>query len=323
MDPSFPNARFDAIIVGGGPAGLSAGISVARANRSALLFDAKRPGRSDWGQMNHNYFGFPDGISIVELCSRGRDQAERLGVRFVDTVVETVEPDSDGFTVTAGGSPFSARGLILATGVSDNWVQFPGYEQYIGKSMHWCITCDGYEMRNQRVLVAGDGDDAVEMAVQMLHFTPASVTLLTNAELTGLTPGEMDELRDRGIEVIVDRIIDARARARGYFESVQLAGGDELLVDHLFSVQGAVPNTVLARSIGVELARDGFIQVDSEARTSVPGVYAAGDVTSLFSHQVLTAAHEGSTAAAALAYDLYQADKDSLRLPRLAHAAAG
>ncbi len=259
--------------------------------------------------MNHNYLGFPDGISIVDLCARGRAQAEGLGVQVIDAVVETVERGPDGFTVTSAGTTYHGRGVIFATGVSDNWVQFPGYQHYIGKTMHWCITCDGYEMQGQRVLVVGNTAEAGESALQMLHFEPKSVNLLTNAESIGLPPEQIEELRDHGVDIIADRITGARARAHGCFEAVQLAGGREIPLDHLFSVQGAEPNTRLARALGTKLTDDGFIQVDAEARTSIPGVYASGDVTCLFSHQVLTAAHEGATAAAALVYDLYQADK--------------
>ena len=143
MISSPPDNRYDAIIVGGGPAGLSAAISVARAARSVLLFDAERPGRSDWSQVNHNYLGFPDGISIIDLCSRGRAHAEQFGVHVIDAVVGTIERGADGFTVTSAKKTYHGRGLILATGVTDNWVKFPGFEQYIGKTMHWCITRDG------------------------------------------------------------------------------------------------------------------------------------------------------------------------------------
>jgi thioredoxin reductase (NADPH) len=314
--------RYDAIIVGGGPAGLSAAISMARACRSALVFDAQRPGRSDWSQMNHNYLGFPEGISIVELCARGRIQAERLGVPIIDAVVETVERAAEQFTVTSAGKTYQARGLILATGVSDNWVTFPGYEEYIGKTMHWCITCDGYEMQDQRVLVVGNTAEAGELALQLLHFAPKSVTLLANAASLGMPPNEREELGAYGIDIIVDRIIAARARTPGYFEAVQLASGGDILLDHLFSAQGAEPNTALAQVIGVGLTEGGYIRVDAEAKTTIPGVYAAGDVTCLFSQQVLTAAHEGASAAAALVYDLYKADKNARTSPRILHEAA-
>jgi thioredoxin reductase (NADPH) len=313
MMNAFPCDRHDAVIVGGGPAGLSAAISLARACRSVALFESPQPGRSDWGQRNHNYLGFPDGISIVDLCARGRVQAERFGVHVHEIAVETVDRDNDGFTVSAGGTTHHGRGLILATGVTDKWVQFPGYEEYIGQTMHWCITCDGYEMQHQRVLVVGNDADTVELALQLLRFTPTSVTVLTNSEGVGIPLAQMEELHRHGIHLVVDRIVSARSRAKGCFEAVLLAGGAEIPLDHLFSAQGAEPNARLAQLLGVDLAEDGHIEVDDEAKTSVAGVYAAGDVTSLFSHQVLTAAHEGATAAASLVYALYQQDKEAPR----------
>jgi thioredoxin reductase (NADPH) len=270
-----------------------------------MVFDSPQPGRSNWGQRNHNYLGFPDGISIVDLCARGRAQAERFGVYFHDVAVDTVVRDEKGFTITAGGTTHHGRGLILATGVTDKWVQFPGHEEYIGRTMHWCITCDGYEMQHQRVLVVGNDADTGELALQMLRFNPTSVTVLTNSQEIGLPPDQIEELRCASIDVVVDRIVNARSRAPGCFESVLLAGGEEIPLDHLFSAQGAEPNVQLACSLGVDLQENGHIKVDAEATTSVAGVYAAGDVTSLFSHQVLTAAHEGATAAASLVYALY------------------
>ena len=189
--------------------------------------------------------------------------------------------------------------------------------------MHWCITCDGYEMRDQRVLVVGNDAETVELAIEMLRFNPRAVTVLTNSRHVGVPLEQIEELQTHGIELVVDRIVTARSRAPGCFEAVRLAGDREIPLDHLFSAQGAEPNAGLARSLGVELTEDGHIKVDSEAKTSVAGVYAAGDVTSLFSHQVLTAAHEGATAAASLVYTLYQQDKEVLHAGRLAHATAG
>jgi thioredoxin reductase (NADPH) len=308
MISSSPDDRYDAVIVGGGPAGLSAAINLARACRSVALFEAEKPGRSDWGQINHNYLGFPDGISIVDLCARGRAQAERFGVRMHTAVVETVERDARGFRVTAAGRAHHGRGLVLATGVTDKWVQFPGHEEYIGKTMHWCIACDGYEMQDQRVLVVGNDADTAELALQMLGYRPSSVTVLTNSWGIGLPLDHVEALRRHGIDLVVDRIVQARATSPGCFEAVLLERGEELLLDHLFSAQGAEPNSALARSLGVELTERGYIDVDTEAKTSVAGVYAAGDVTRLNAHQVLTAAHEGATAATSLVYALYRED---------------
>jgi thioredoxin reductase (NADPH) len=311
MEISSPVHRYDALIVGAGPAGLSAAIYLARACRSVVVFQCERPGRSDWGQRNHNVLGFPDGISIVDLCQRGRHQAEHFGAEFHDQEVSSVKADSGGFTLAAGDGTHHGRGIIFATGVTDRWVEFPNYQEFIGRTMHWCITCDGYEMRNQRVVVVGNDEDAAEMAIQMLIFQPQHLVLVTNDGALGMRQETATRLHDMGIRLMVDRIRGARAKAHGEFEALILEQGDDVELDHLFSAQGAEPNTSLARSLDVDMTGLGHIKVDTEARTSMPGVYAAGDVTRLFSHQVVTATHEGASAAMALNYDLFQRDREA------------
>jgi thioredoxin reductase (NADPH) len=219
--------------------------------------------------------------------------------------------EQHGFTVTAGGQSYRARAVVLATGVSDDWAVFPGYEEYIGKTMHWCITCDGYEMQGKRVVVVGNDEHAAEMAIQMLTFGPEKVVVLTNHGALGLRPEMVERLLERGIRLVIGRIAECRAREQGVFEAIVLEDGEDIELDHLFSAQGAVPNTALARSMGVALNNDGYIAVDTEGRTNVPGVFAAGDVTRLFSHQVVTAAHEGAAAASAAVYELYKKDEDA------------
>ena len=297
--------RYDALVIGGGPAGLSAAIYLGRACRRVAVFDCGRPGRSDWAQVNHNFLGFPEGISIVELCDRGRAQAERFGATFFEAEVHGLARADGGFVATAPGRSIHGRAVVLATGVQDRWPVFPGYEAFIGRSMHWCIVCDGYEMCNQRVVIAGHDEEAAELAVQMLGFA-GQVMLVTNSDVHKIPDELIEELSCCGIPFIQDRIAGARAKETGTFETLLLASGEELAVDHLFSAQGAVPNSGLATGLGVALTEDGYITVDTEAKTSVPGVYAAGDVTRLFSHQVLTAAHEGATAACALDFFLYK-----------------
>jgi thioredoxin reductase (NADPH) len=200
--------------------------------------------------------------------------------------------------------------VILATGVRDHWTRFPGFEAFVGRSLHWCIVCDGYEMRGKRVVVAGNDDEAATMAVQMRRFTP-DVTLVTNDGALGLTPRAFDQLARRELPVVIGRIASGRARdgAPGMLSSLRLEDGRELPVEHLFSHQGAAPQTALARSLGLEASGSGYITVDTEQRTSEPLVYAAGDCTRLLAHQIVTAAHEGATAAQTLNYDLFQTDE--------------
>jgi thioredoxin reductase (NADPH) len=302
---------FDAAIVGGGPAGLAAAINLARALRSVLVFDRPQPGRSDYPQVNHNYLGFPDGIPARELRERGTAQAERYGVQFCDSEVVAIRRGADGFALEgSGGERCRVRGVILATGVRDHWTRFPGFETFVGRSLHWCIVCDGYEMRGKRVVVAGNDDEAATMAVQMYRFT-RDVTLVTNDGALGLTPEGFDRLARRELPVVIGRITSGQAQdgAPGMLESLRLEDGRELPVEHLFSHQGAAPQTALARSLRVELSSGGYITVDTEQRTSEPFVYAAGDCTRLLAHQIVTAAHEGATAAQTLNYDLFEADE--------------
>jgi thioredoxin reductase (NADPH) len=230
--------------------------------------------------------------------------------------VSALRRDGDGFAATVAGQDVCGRAVILATGVTDRWVTFPGYTDYIGRTMHTCIVCDGFEMAGQRVVVAGNDEHAAEVARQALHYQPAEVILVTNSAAHDMPGGIVDALAVRGVRVIADRIVGARAKATGEFAALRLAGGVELTLDHLFSVQGADPNSDLARSLAVETTDTGYIQTDTEARTNVPGVYAAGDVTRLFSHLVLTAAHEGATAATTLSYDLYQREQETFADPQ-------
>jgi thioredoxin reductase (NADPH) len=300
--------HYDAVIIGGGPAGLSAAIYLGRAQRSVAVVDCDRPARSNWQQVNRNYLGFPGGISIVELCRLGREQAREFGAEFCNAEVTAIERQNGRFRmVCADGLSLRSRGVIIATGVTDRWVTFPDYEQFIGRTMHWCITCDGCEMQGQRVVVAGNDAGAVEMAVQMKRFT-ADVAFVTNSDTIDLSDDDVGWLERNDIPINVGRITGARAGAPGVFDAILLDGGREILLDHLFSAQGCDANSGLAQALGVELDGDGFIRVDAEAKTNVPGLVAAGDVTRLFAHQVVTAAHEGATAASTLDYYLFEQD---------------
>jgi thioredoxin reductase (NADPH) len=304
VDINRPGDHFDALIIGGGPAGLSAAVYLSRACLSVALLDCKDTGRSDWGQINRNYLGFPEGVSTVELIERGRAQAQRFGTRIFEAEVASLTKRGKLFRASAPDLTIHGRAVILATGVEDRWATFPGYKEFVGKTMHWCIVCDGYEMQGQRVLVVGNDEEAAEMALQMKVFTK-DVAMLTNHGSLGLHPDTVRRLDGQGIQIVVGRIASAQSKEPGHFASVTLEGGEGIELDHLFSSQGAVPNTALARSLGVELSDQGYIKVDTEAHTNIRGVFAAGDVTRLFSHQVTTAVHEGAAAAMALNYFLF------------------
>ncbi|WP_343236240.1 NAD(P)/FAD-dependent oxidoreductase [Streptomyces arenae] len=231
----------DALIIGGGPGGLSAALYLARYNRNVLVFDTGH-GRSTHHQTNHNYLGFPDGIATVGLRELGREQLARYdNIRFVHHRVTAVSGDADrGFVATAqGGHSWHGRAVVLATGVLDHFPHFPGWEQYVGRSMFWCITCDGYENRGRDILVVGHTDAAAGEAMQ-LHSLTDRIKLLTNSETNQISPRFQQRLENANIPVIHDHI-RAVEGSEGYLTAVITRNDQRLELDSLFSIQGATP----------------------------------------------------------------------------------
>ena len=296
----------DCVIVGAGPAGLAAAIYLARYNRRALVVDHGR-GRSTTPEVNENYPGFPEGLPSLELRERGRRQAERFGAEFLDAKVEDVRADDGGFIARADALEVRGRTMILATGVRDWLPEFDNESarSYFGVSLFWCITCDGYKVRDKRVAVVGPDDDAATTALQFLNFT-RDVALITNRppgddEITGR---RRTDLREHGID-LYEGEVGRLEGDEGQMRAVEVSG-QRVELDCMFSQQGARPNSLLARRLGVATDDAGYITVDPEQRTNIPGLYAAGDVTKEYAHQIVTAAHEGATAATSANYNLYE-----------------
>lgn len=297
---------FDVIVVGGGPAGLSAALYLARYDRRVALFDAGR-GRSTWHQVNHNYLGFPGGVPARELRELGRRQlADYCEVTLLGHKVEAMRRAGGLFAAESQAGAWRGRAVILCTGVIDHYPHFGGWEEYVGRSMFWCITCDGYGCKGACVVVAGNTDASASEALQLRRFTDR-ITVLTDSAECEISPKFQERLRRAGIPLIHDKIAEVLGRD-GEFEAICTRGGRRIELDQLFSQQGATPQTKLAEDLGVRLADNGYVVVDTEQKTSVPGVYAAGDVTRLHSHQVATAVHEGGQAASAANYFLYPPD---------------
>lgn len=297
---------FETLVVGGGPAGLSAAIYLARFNRRVALFDVGQ-GRSTWQQINHNYLGFPGGIAARELRERGRQQlAEYEHVTCFEHKIDQLRRDGAGFVAAGQAGAWRAATVILCTGVIDHFPHFDGWEEYAGRGMFWCVTCDGYASRNKQVVVLGNTNETAVEALQLGRFTDR-LSLLTNSATYEIDHRFEERLHRAGIEVIHDKLEQVHGRD-GMPQSLVTRGGRELELDHLFAVQGATPQTELAARLGVARTDAGYIEVDTEQRTSLPGLFAAGDVTRLHSHQISTAVHEGGQAASAANYFLYPPD---------------
>lgn len=293
---------YDTIVIGGGPAGLSAAIYTARFLRSTLIID-KHDGRWNTYERNRNYLGFPDGILARTLREKGLQQAQEFGAEYLIEEVTEVKKIDDYFAVKVFDTEKFARTLIFATGVVDNFPHFEKWQQCVGKSLFWCITCDGFETRGQKLMVLGTTNEAVIDALQFLRFTK-EIVFVTNADTHSITPNFIDLLKQYTIPFIDEKIVDVH-ETQGVINSVKLES-QTLPVDKIFSEQGSVPNSELAKNLGVSTDEKGYILADNEQRTNIPFVYAAGDITKEFSHQIVTAAHEGSMAGQSVNFDLYE-----------------
>lgn len=298
--------EYEVLVVGGGPAGLSAALYLARYDRRTALFDAGQ-GRSTWHQVNHNYLGFPGGIAARELRARGRRQLAEYGhVTVLERRVEELAREGEWFVARGQSGAWRGRAVILCTGVVDHYPHFEGWEEYVGRSMFWCITCDGYACKGERVVVLGTTDAAAAEALQLRRFTDR-LTLLTDSHESRIGDRFLARLQRAGIPLIVDKIAAVEG-AGGMLDEIITKRGRRIKANQIFCQHGATPQTELARQLGVRLAANGYIETDDEQHTSVPGVFAAGDVTRLFAHQVSTAVHEGGQAANAANYFLYPPD---------------
>jgi thioredoxin reductase (NADPH) len=299
---------FDSIVLGGGPAGLSAAIYLGRFDRSVLVID-KGYGRSTYYQVNDNYLGFPEGISALKLRELGKKQASRFGVFFVEDEIDDILRVKEKILVKSLKQEYTSRTLILATGVTDNFPPIKGIHEYIGRSIFWCITCDGYKTRNKRVIIIGKDNEAASTCLQFLDYTK-SLIFITNCDEEQVEVS--DEFKKRiyrnDIKWICGRITQIKG-IKGMVGSLVLENGEEIETDLVFSMQGAIPNSFLATRLEVHVDKHGYIKTDLEQRTNIPFVYAAGDVTRNFAHQVTTAVHEGATSAQAANYDMYLPDQ--------------
>jgi thioredoxin reductase (NADPH) len=298
--------EFEVMVVGGGPAGLSAALYLARYDRRVGLFDTN-DGRSTWHQVNHNYLGFPGGIAARELRERGYQQlADYTQVTVLRHKIEALHRENGMFYASGQAGDWCARAVILCTGVIDHYPHFDDWEEYVGRSMFWCITCDGYGCKGARVVVIGADNAAASEALQLQRFTP-HLTVLTNSEECNIEDTFIRRLRNANIPLVRDKIASVEGKD-GQFSALILRSGERLALDQLFSQQGATPRNELAKQVGVLLSHSGYIHTDSEQKTNVAGVYAAGDVTRLHSHQISTAVHEGGQAASAANYYLYPSE---------------
>ena len=287
----------DCLVLGGGPAGLTAAIYLARFCRNFIVIDAGKS-RASWIPWSHNHAGFPDGISGPELLARMRAQAERYGAKIVGGEVETVKGQDGGFVVTRAGQVIEARTIILATGVIDAEPELPNLRQAVQRGLiRHCPICDGYEVRGQNVAVIGHGRQAAREALFLRTFTP-HVTLMSLGQPLGMSKREHAELQRASINAVkqpVAKVLVERER----ITKIILSDGRALAFDTLYSALGTLTRASTAAQLGARLDEAGRVYVNNAQRTSVPGVYAAGDIVRGL-NQISVAMGQAATAATAI-----------------------
>lgn len=284
---------WDVLIVGAGPAGLSAALILGRCRRRVLLCDSGTP-RSFASHRMHGFLS-RDGIDPNQFRAIARDQLRTYPNVAID-LVEVMSIRATGSTFefqTEGGHPQRARKVLLATGVFDQLPELPGIEPLFGVSVHPCPYCDGWEMQDRRIAVYGRGERGFEMARAMTAWA-SRFTLCTDGDRS-LCPRELEELKSNGIAVNTEKIVALIAKD-AQLSAVRFADGCELKCEALFFDTPCRPQSRLAAQLGCRTNRAGAIECGEYEASSTPGVFVAGNILQDVQLSIVAAA-EGARAA--------------------------
>ena len=276
------DSKYQAVIIGGGPAGVSAALYFARANIKTAIVE-NGPGALARAHKIDNFYGIA--ASGIKLYAEGLEQAHSLGVEIIQDEVLAVEYyDSFVLTLKHSAEPLPTPVLILATGTKNVTLNLPGLVELEGKGISYCAVCDGFFFRKKKLAVLGHGPFALHEADYLRHIA-AEVTVLTNGQ-------DDSAAKAAGFATITTPITAVTGDQR--LEAVHFADGSELAVNGLFIALGTADSTDMARKLGAQL--DGrFIKVDADGATNIPGLFAAGDCIGGLK-QVAKAVHDGARA---------------------------
>lgn len=302
------------IIIGSGSAGLTAAIYAARGGIEPVVVPGNEPG----GQLIlttdvENFPGFPDGIKGPDLMENMRKQAERFGTQFVDGAVTSIDFSSKPFKVTVGDQTLTSETVIIATGSSAMWLGLDSEKRLKGKGVSACATCDGFFFKGKDVVVVGGGEVALEEALFLAKLTKSVKVIHRRDELRAMRIMQQRAFSNPKISFVwnsvVEEILGEKKVESVRIKNVQTGEKSEIKCDAVFVAIGHKPNTEIFRGY-VELDSKGYVMKYEESKTSVEGVFVAGDVYDYTYRQAVTAAGSGCKAAIDLIRYLESKEKD-------------
>ena len=312
----------EVIVIGSGPAGWTAGLYAARANLEPLLITGDDFG----GQVSityevENYPGFPEGLSGPDLVEKFKAQAERFGCTVSYDHVTEIVVDEHPFTVrTAQGKAYQSKTLILCTGARPRFLQVPGEQEYTGKGVSYCATCDGFFFRGKELVVVGGGDSALEEGLFLTKFATNVKVLHRRDELRASKILQSRAFDHEKIDFVWNTVVTSiNGNENGVVSGVttqdtQSGAEGEIDTDGVFVYIGHIPNNDLYHG-KLDLDEDGHLIADPMTRTNVPGVFAAGEIADKVFKQVATSVGQGC--AAAMQAEKFLASLEAVGLPDL------
>ncbi|WP_456278715.1 NAD(P)/FAD-dependent oxidoreductase [Bacillus sp. AK128] len=288
---------YPCMIVGGGIAGLQAAIMLGRYSHEVAVID-KGEGRSTLCRCYHNVLGYPDGVDGEQLRKLGRQHAEKYDVHFIQDEVVEANKNGDYFNLkTSSNQEFQCQYLLMATGIQDRLpLHIPNLKECLGISIYICPDCDGYEVKNKKLVVMGSGDVGANMVKTLTYFTK-DITYV-NHEGTPVDGNLLHDLKTQGIKIINEQVKAVNLNQTSDFTGITLASGEEIQAERGFlAFGGSKVNTDLLKQLGVERLENHHIAADPRSKeTNIKNVWVAGDIVA-HSEQLTISMGDGAQAA--------------------------
>lgn len=292
---------YDVTIIGGGPAGLAAGLYAARARLSTIIIEKMFPGgQAAITNRIENYPGFGNGVGGAELADNIKIQAETFGAQFLNGNVEKIEKKDDIFFIQMRGESIKSKTVILAMGAEPRKVGVKGEKEFTGRGVSYCATCDGAFYTGKPIAIIGGGDTAIEEALFLTRFASTIYVVHRRDELRATKILQERAFNNKKIKFIWDSVVEEIKGNDSVEEivvkNVKTEKNEKIPVKGVFVAIGYEPNTDFIKDL-IELDERGYVLTDTNMETSIPGLYAAGDIRQKTLRQVVTAVADGAIAA--------------------------